>query len=242
MSVESAIMRMLTDEGFRGRALRSGATGLDDDARQAFAGLDVARLEAAAAAFTRHVRTRKHRGVGSLEDAFAAALRPLATAERDELFRRFLASPAFHETTSRARCVEDLFARFLLADAETCDPRLVTAALLRAVTRTIAMNGEPAFRLPDGIERRARGWCAVTEDLVLFAAVDGKALEGPVDVPTAAMLRARSERQALAAAASHGLSREAATRLYGALEQLGLAPRVETYPGSSDQDDDPLGV
>ncbi len=239
MSLESGILRMLADDGFRRRALPIDVASLDDDAREAFAGVDAARLEAAAAAFRRHVRTRKHRGVGSLEDAFSDALRPLGLAERDDLFRRFLASPAFHEGASPPRCAEDQFARFLLADVNACDPRLVRGALLRAVTRTLAIHGEPAFQLPDGVERRARGWCAVTDDLVLFAAVDGKALEGPVDSATAAMLRARSEQDALAVAATHHLSGAAATRLCEALAKLGLAPRVETDADASDHDDEP---
>lgn len=228
MSLENAIARLLCDGKFRSRIAAGDLADLDPDVREAFADIDVPRVEAAALAVVQEARLRRHRGVGSLEDIYADVLLEVREPARVELFARFVASSAYAAHGGHAAepgpSLEEVFARFLLDDCAGFNVDAVERAFLRALTRSLAICAEPSFSVPPRVLRRARGWCAIAEGPTLFAAVDGRALEGPIDDVIAAMLRAGTSARALAAAAEHGVAREAGRRLFDELERMGIAP------------------
>lgn len=228
MSLENAIARLLCDTTFRRRIAAGDLDDLDPDAREALTDIDVARVEAAAIAVVREVRTRRHRGVGSLEEIYAAVLGEVSEPAREALFARFVASRSYAAHGGSAEdpglSLEEAFARFLLDDCDGFSVDVVDRTFLRAFTRSLAICGEPSFAVPSRVLRRARGWCVVAHGPTLFAAIDGRALEGPIDDVIAAMVRSATSAGALDAAADHGLASEAGQRLFDELERMGIAP------------------
>lgn len=233
MSLERALAQLLCDASFRARVESGDLTGLDDDAREALATIDEPRVRAAAAAIVREVRARRHRGVGTLEEIFGEALAHFGEEGRANLFVRFVSSKAFAGHGRGRTSLEEAFARFLRDECDGCDAALIERLFLRALTRSLAVCGEPTFSVPSSVQRRARGWCAVAAGPTLFAAIDGRAMEGPIDDVLAAMVRSTTSEQALAAARDRGLSQDAARRLFDALEGMGLAPPMAGALSSS---------
>lgn len=229
MNLERALSRLLCDPAFRARVGARDFTGLDEDAREALADIDMPRVEAAAIAVVREVRGRRHRGVGTLEEMFADVLAHLDEGARSVLFTRFVASRAYaaHGGRGEGRGVslEEAFARFVIEECEGFAAGVVERCFLRALTRSLAVCPQPSFSVPATLRRRGRGWCAVTEGRFLFAVVDGRAIEGPIDNVLAVMLQADDASTALAAAASAGVSVDDAERLLRELERMGLAPQ-----------------
>lgn len=228
MNLEQALARLLCDASFRARIAAGDLSGLDDDAGEALASVELARVDAAATAVVREVRGRRHRGVGTLEEMFADALVTLDEPARSSLFRNFVASRAYaaHGSSGdrRGLSLEEAFARFLLDESEGFRTDVVEQLLLRALTRSLAICSEPLFTVPSCLRGRARGWCAVTSGPVLFAVVDGRAIEGPIDDVLAAMLKEDDAAAARSAASQAGVTDDAAERLLRELDRMGLAP------------------
>lgn len=224
MNLEEALGRLLCDAAFRARVSAGDLAGLDDDAQEALARIDVPRVSAAATAVVREVRGRRHRGVGTLEDMYGDALAPLEEQGRVALFARFVSSQAYQAHGRSRTSLEEAFARFVVDECKGFDAAVVERLFLRALTRSLAICGEPSFSVPALLQRRPRGWCAVTAGPTLFAAVDGRAIEGPIDDVIAVMICAPTSDAALDGAIGNGLSHEAALRLLDALRGVGLAP------------------
>lgn len=72
-------------------------------------------------------------------------------------------------------CIEDAFGRFVAPGS---------AEHLGACARVLAVHREPPFEIPAAFCRAPRGWFAIggrePEPLVLYAAIDGKLITGPI--------------------------------------------------------------
>jgi uncharacterized protein (UPF0276 family) len=197
---------------------------------QPFASLDRDALEETAAAVRRMVRARSHRGTGRLVEQFPLSIAGWRTlhpqdADLDQLFGRFLASPAAASWRERpggepGACLEACFAQFARAEA-FADPLTVEEELSSALLRTLAVTPDPSFVPPPLVRRGARGWFAVTsgDPPILHAAIDGHYLRGPVTSLIASLLGGAS---ISAAAGAHGVAPVAATAIHARLCEMGF--------------------
>lgn len=125
---------------------------------------------------------RETRGCGRLASMYPQAI-ARALAARDEstidgLLRDFLCSADGRAWSEYAwaiggRCIEDAFGRFVAADGH--EHRMACA-------RALTVDPDPPFVVPDGFSRAPGGWFALggDDDLVLYAAVRGRMVTGPI--------------------------------------------------------------
>jgi hypothetical protein len=184
--------------------LKQGRVELDVEAadQDELAALDLLALERAATAFVRSIRRRSHRGSLSLERAFEKTIAAWRAKhpediELDELFTRFVESNAFErfrEDGSEAlgASIEEAFFRFAtleqIGTRATRETEFFVAFLV-----ALAVVDAPRFMVPPELARCPRGHRAVaqtTEGHFLFAALDGRYVEGPVTADIARILDA----------------------------------------------------
>jgi uncharacterized protein (UPF0276 family) len=190
--LETALASLLFDRDQRAAWVQGcPPSGLSIEEARIFESLAATELEAAAAAARAKVRDRAHRGTGRLVDLFPRCVAGWRAAhpedlDLDELFARFLASPAIHDWREHPGaepgiCVEEAFARFAqeqgLADRATCEEELLSAVL-----RALTVSPEPGFLPPAPVRRAPGGWFAVSavDPPILHAAIDGRYLRGEV--------------------------------------------------------------
>jgi uncharacterized protein (UPF0276 family) len=140
------------------------------------------------------VLSRGGRGVGRIRDVYAdaiaswCALHTQCDDPLDAIVLAFLASPPGRAWSEFAwavpgSCIEDAFGRFLAPG---------THAHLDACARALAMHPDPPFAIPPEFSRAPQGWYAIREDAhdgpVLYAAVAGKLITGPITASIRALL------------------------------------------------------
>jgi hypothetical protein len=155
----------------------------------ALATMDVAELERAAARVRAEVLSRRHRGVGSLLDAFPATIAAWRAAhpedaDLDELAARFLESAAYdaHRELPFAGpglCLEEAFFHFV-SRAGIGMAEVRETELLRAVMRALVVSPDPDFLVPPQVRAVAGGFAAVGPGSTVHAAIDGRVIEGPL--------------------------------------------------------------
>lgn len=114
---------------------------------------------------------RQARGIGRIRELYADFL----GADPDATVLAFLQSPwgaswSEYAWACEGRCIEDAFGCFVAPGSE---------AHLLACTRALAVHPNPPFVLPDGFRRAPGGWFQVVEG-VLYAAVAGRLVHGPI--------------------------------------------------------------
>jgi uncharacterized protein len=140
----------------------------------------------------RQLLTRSIRGLGTLTDAFPKAIAAWRAShpeadDLDPLVTAFLGSAegctwSSYPWAVPGRCLEDAFGRFLAPHG---------AEHLRACTIALATHPDPPFALPEGFSRVPRGWFRVggsQQAPVLYAALGGKIVQGPITPLVVAVL------------------------------------------------------
>lgn len=144
------------------------------------AALDPDELDEAAASVRRMVLERTHRGSGGLVDWFP---RTIAGHDHDELIARFCSSAAcalWRESPVRCEVsLEEALYRFFV-DAAIGDELVREEEFLGAIVRALAVTPKASFVWPSALRRAPGGCFAITRDLVLHAAIDGRYLRGPI--------------------------------------------------------------
>jgi hypothetical protein len=191
-------------------------------------GLDADELERAAAGLRRMVLARCHRGSGNLAHWFPATIATWLSAHPDDqrldlLVAQFCGSAeckVWREVPGgcAGRSLEEAWYQFFLARG-IGDPLQLEEELVGTLIRTLAVTPDATFEWPSRIRRAPAGCFAVTQRLVLHAALRGCYQRGPVTLPIGALLlgappAAVVERCQLAA--------KEVERLAQALVQMGL--------------------
>jgi hypothetical protein len=155
-------------------------------------------LEEAARAVRRMVRGRTHRGTGGLEAWFPRTLAAWrdahpADVELDDLLTRFCSSPSSRAWSELGDGIslEEAFYRFFL-DEGIGSARILEEELFSAVVRALAIAPAARFEWPAGVRRAPGGCYAVTRGRVLYAALDGAYVYGPVTALVAELLEGKS--------------------------------------------------
>ena len=220
--LEAALATLLYDGSARAR-LRAG--DVDDDL---LATLEPNALDEAAAAVRRMVLARPHRGGGDLRSWFPKTLAAWLAVHPDDvalerLALRFCAwTPCrqWRESGDLGIALEEALYRFF-EDERIGDAAVREAELLAAIVRGLAVTPLASFNWPAAVQPAPGGCYAVTRDLTLHAAIDGRYLCGTVTPIVAELLRGESE-EAVAARFSVTL-RELVT-VKGALRTMRLVP------------------
>jgi len=191
--LDEALDRLLRHRAYRADFLaeRWDALGVAPDDLAALRAIDPEFLARTAHRLREEVRTRRHRGTGSLEDLFPRTIAAWAAehpddTDRSELFARFVESDAYEgwrdvPHAGVGACLEEAFYRF--AEAAGIGPAAVREEeFLVAVVRAIAVCPEPSFAVPAEIHRAPGGWFAITTRgaPLLVATTRGTFAKGPV--------------------------------------------------------------
>jgi len=193
LALDVALDRLLRDRAYRADFLagRWDALGLDAEGLDAVRAIDPEFLARTAHRLREEVRTRKHRGTGSLEDLFPKTIAAWGAAhpedaDRSELFSRFVESDAYASWrdvphAGEGTSLEEAFYRFAEVQG-VGDPAVREEEFLTAVVRALAVCPEPSFLVPPEVHRAPGGWFAVTSRGVplLVAATRDSFAKGPV--------------------------------------------------------------
>jgi uncharacterized protein (UPF0276 family) len=159
--------------------------------------LDPGELDEAASVVRTMVGARVHRGTGGLRDWYPMTLAAWSAAHPedrtlDAMLAQLCASPWCREWRE-STCVdpglalEEALYRFF-CDLGVGDPSVREDEFLGAITRALAVTPRAHVRWPAAMRRAPGGCFAITERLVLHAALDGSYLRGPVTPLIAALL------------------------------------------------------
>ena len=192
MTLDRALDRLLRHRADRAAFLAGGwDDAVDRDDLLALRAIDPELLGRTAHRLREEVRTRRHRGTGSLEDLFPrtiaawTALHPEDT-DRSELFALFLESHAYETWrdvphAGPGACLEEAFYRFVEAQGIGA-PEVREEEFLVAVVRALAVCPDPSYVVPREIQRAPGGWFAITtrSGPILVAATRDRFAKGPV--------------------------------------------------------------
>jgi hypothetical protein len=227
--------RLLTDDTFRDD-FSAGRVALP----AAFASVDRLQLARTAAQLARDLVQRQFRGSGGLLARFPKTLAGVTPAEREAIFSRFVASPAYRAYREWPRegigqCLEEAFYRFAEA-IELGDPVAREAEFLAAAVRAVLLSPDPGFAPPPELVQHAGG---VTFALarrgpapLLFAATPKGLVQGPLTPFLADLLTSFSPRSSSPAevARRHAVSPVVLSASLARLRQLGVLEPSEHAP------------
>jgi hypothetical protein len=194
--LEALLYRKADREAFLAGDLARFALSAEE--RDALSTIDKEQLETAAAMARDHVFERSHRGVGTLVQMFRETIEAWLAASPGRLLPAladdFVASPHFHAYRTHAFAgqgigLEEAFYRF--AEDESIGSaavRLRECAV--AILRGLLITPRPVFSLPAFVRSAPRGFYVVApadapsdapaSEPMLYAALDGKYIEGPI--------------------------------------------------------------
>ena len=220
MTAEQTLARLVHSRQARQiwRAQGLAVLGVASDVAAELDGLDEAAIEGAAAALRRHILERAHSGVGTIVDAFPRTIaawraRHPGDADLDELAATFLdssASAAWRETPADTDGIplEEAFYQFA-TDAQLGERDDRETERLTALVKMLALDGAPAYQVPACMQIRDSVVWAIDDRSppVLFAAVGGQILIGPITRLVADLLTGHSPEHA---GLKHGVTSGAA--------------------------------
>jgi hypothetical protein len=181
-ALEEALAALLYDEGARAR-FRAGARD------PALAALDVDELEETAQTVRRMILERAHRGTGGIRAWYPQTIAAWRTAhagdsELDRLMADFCRSASAGEwrdavVGAPGLSLEEALYRFF-DENDVGDAAVREEEFLGAIVRALAVTPRARFIWPATIRRAPGGCFALTGELVLHAAIDGRYLRGVV--------------------------------------------------------------
>jgi hypothetical protein len=182
-----------------GAALEEALAGLLYSGRShpALPPLDEDEVAEAATTIRDMVLRRTHRGTGRVTDWFPQTIAAWRAHHEDphleQLVAAFCRSPACADWREQTRGISVEEAWFRFFDAEDIgDAAVREDEFLGAVMRGLAVTPTARFVWPLAVRRAPGGCYALTKNLVLHAALDGRYLRGPVTPPIAAVLNGDS--------------------------------------------------
>lgn len=233
-ALNDALERLLVDRAYRAAFLdgRYDALSLAPDDVAALLTIDRVQLVRTAERVCDDLMARQYRGSGGLRALYPETVGAWRRAWPDdaelrELGARFLESPAYRTYrelpfAGPGQCLEEAFFRFAEA-IDLGDPVTRERERVVAVVKALALSPDPAFIVPGGVRRLARGWVSVAErgdPPVMCAAVDGRLVQGPI-TPFLRDLILSADPPA-AVAARHGVARAVLEASVERLASLGV--------------------
>ncbi|MSQ02326.1 MAG: hypothetical protein EXR71_10625 [Myxococcales bacterium] len=194
LPIEEALYRLIYHADYRGHFLagRLDRLGLDPQDLAALAAVDKEQLVAAATRARADVLRRRHRGSGTPLDLFAMTLHGV---DLDPFLEGFLASDSFRACSEvgGGTCIEEAVFRYC-EETGIGDPAVREAEWLTALMTALVVNANPEFTVP--ARRQGGGWVEMRRGVV-YAAVDGKLVVGPVPAGVAAIVALGHARAAI---------------------------------------------
>ena len=198
-ALEALLYRRSAREKFLAGDLAHFALSPED--ADALTTIDPIQLRSAAKIVRDHVFQRRHRGVGSLVQAFSKTFEAWQAQhpgrELDDLACEFVESSHFaaYRTTAFAgpgTSLEEAFYRFA-SDASLAPAPLLLRECAMAILRGLASTPAPVFLLPAFVRRAPEGFFVIEPDgPTLFALLRGRFVEGPITPYIAALLTSTS--------------------------------------------------
>jgi len=237
IGLDGVLDRLLHRRSYREAFLagRFEALDLEDEDREALAGIDREALVREAESVREDLLHRRHRGSGGLLALYPRTLAAWVAAHPEddglvELLSRFMESEAFGgyrevPFAGQGRCLEEAFYRFC-EEEEIGAPQEREEELLGAMARALLLSPDPDFTLPAEIRTSSGGFFAVARrgpEPRLFAAVSGRLLTGPLTPFLADLLL--SDDPPAEIAARHGVAPDIRDASLAQLRSLGLLAR-----------------
>lgn len=233
-TLNEVLERLLVDRAARD-ALFAGdraLLGVDAAVWRDLQTIDHEQLRQTAEKLRDQILSRRYRGSGDLTTLFPATIAAWRAAHPEDaeltrLAEDFVASAAYatyreFSFGGAGLCLEEAFFGFACAE-ELGEPHLREREALAAMVRALAVNTPPAFAVPEAVRRGPRGYWATTTPpgpIALFAAVDGRVIEGEITPFLADLLAAAAPPAEIAN--RHGVTGDVLDAALGKLRTLGL--------------------